>query len=307
MPLLHELLTTHWRDQNIRAQRLVAAMPHGFVGEHDMCTQDEIDHHLIYQEFLRPRGLGWGAATVMPTASGKIAVLSFDRPFELGPFKCDEIDQLNQLRPHLARAATIAAQIGLERTNGAIATLDALGIPAVAVERTGRVRVANRFVGDYPGQIEIGVDDRLRFPDPSAQASWKAVLAQLAQSGQSVGRSIVLPAGAEGHHPLVAHVIPLRANARDLFAGQEALLAFVPLNQPGLPFAALVRQLYDLTPAEARTAEALMQGLSASDIASRDGRKLETARSHIKNVLGKTGLARQSELVAKFSSLRRVD
>jgi len=64
-----------------------------------------------------------------------------------------------------------------------------------------------------------------------------------------------------------------------------------------------MRQLYGLTPTEARLADLLMEGLEVREIAERAGTTLETARVHLKRVLSKTGARRQMELVRLMLSL----
>jgi DNA-binding CsgD family transcriptional regulator len=64
-----------------------------------------------------------------------------------------------------------------------------------------------------------------------------------------------------------------------------------------------MRQLYGLTPAEARVANLLLEGLEVREAAERLGITLETARFHLKRVLAKTGTRRQTELLRLMLSL----
>ena len=64
-----------------------------------------------------------------------------------------------------------------------------------------------------------------------------------------------------------------------------------------------LRALYALTPAEARVADLLLQGLETRDVANGMGLTLETTRFHVKRVLGKTGVKRQTELMRLMLSL----
>lgn len=95
---------------------------------------------------------------------------------------------------------------------------------------------------------------------------------------------------------------PVRGQGHDVFGGIAFILAIVPLNQPGPPFRALVQQLYDFTPTEARVAGNLPVGCSVAQIAAKNGTALEAVRSQIKSILAKTGTSRQSEFIACFSS-----
>lgn len=63
------------------------------------------------------------------------------------------------------------------------------------------------------------------------------------------------------------------------------------------PHAALVQQLFDLTPREALLAIHLANGLAVEDAARALGIRLSTARAHLRAVFSKIGVRRQSELV----------
>jgi DNA-binding CsgD family transcriptional regulator len=64
-----------------------------------------------------------------------------------------------------------------------------------------------------------------------------------------------------------------------------------------------MRQLYGLTPAEARVANLLLEGAEVREAAGRIGITLETCRFHIKRVLAKTETHRQAELLWLMLSL----
>lgn len=64
------------------------------------------------------------------------------------------------------------------------------------------------------------------------------------------------------------------------------------------PSALALRELFGLTAAEARFAVALAEGAAVEEIASRLGISMNTARTHLKAILAKTGTNRQAQLVA---------
>jgi DNA-binding CsgD family transcriptional regulator len=64
-----------------------------------------------------------------------------------------------------------------------------------------------------------------------------------------------------------------------------------------------MRQLYALTPTEARLADLLLQGLDVREAADQMQTTLETTRFHVKRVLAKTGTRRQTELMRLMLSL----
>jgi DNA-binding CsgD family transcriptional regulator len=71
------------------------------------------------------------------------------------------------------------------------------------------------------------------------------------------------------------------------------------------PAPSLLQALFDLTPAEARTAGQITEGKSIEQISSATGISQNTIRTHLKSVFQKTGVERQAELVSLLSvSLR---
>ncbi|MEB0114473.1 helix-turn-helix transcriptional regulator [Variovorax sp. RTB1] len=59
----------------------------------------------------------------------------------------------------------------------------------------------------------------------------------------------------------------------------------------------MMNAVFDLTPAESRTLDSLVKGMSANEIAALAGISLHTVRKHISTVMEKTGTKRQSDLV----------
>lgn len=298
---LDALLSDGWSARNIRAQRLVARSPIEFLTEHDLCSPAEIADHPIYTDFLRPRGLGWTAATVVVGAQGRRAILSIDRAYADGPVPPETIDCLNTIRPHLARAAFLSEQIGLERAAGALTGLEVLSIPAVALGPNGRIRCANRLFAGIADIASEGAFGALTLKGEPFNARLKTALAGLGRSPAPLS----VPLVSDDGYPVVLHITPVEKAGRDLFSSVEAIAAFVPLSAPGLPFRSLVQHLYDFTRAEAEVAEMLLGGASVKEIALRKKVSIETTRSHLKRLMAKACCTRQSELIARFSNVRR--
>ncbi len=293
---LNVMMEEGWAAQNIRAHRVISMAPIGFVTDHDVCSEDEIANHPIYTDFLRPRGLGWSTATHVTGANDDVAVFSIDQLYDRGPISEEVRGFLNALRPHLARAAMLATQFGIERIKGVLASFEQLSIAAAAIDRHGKVRLVNdRFTSVTP-KVTIGAFDRLDILDDGARILLRQALSTL--DFDHAPRSIPVLGQAA---PFVVHIIPVQRQARDIFTAADAIAAIVPLNFPGLPFRTIVRKLYDVTEAEARVTEALLSGLTVQAIAERQGVSTQTIRTHLKSVFAKTGVTRQADLILKFS------
>jgi DNA-binding CsgD family transcriptional regulator len=103
--------------------------------------------------------------------------------------------------------------------------------------------------------------------------------------------------------PLTALVTPLRAH-RSPSNGHAVAVVFVsdPEHAPAID-TGMLRQWFGLTPAEARLAVVLAQGHSLAEALDRLGVGVNTARTQLKTIFGKTGTNRQAELVRLLLSV----
>jgi DNA-binding CsgD family transcriptional regulator len=83
-----------------------------------------------------------------------------------------------------------------------------------------------------------------------------------------------------------------------LFGAVEVILITVAPAPSGSVDAVLVASMFELTPAEAKLAVALVEGLDLQKIARSHNTALETVRSQLKAIFLKTGTRRQSDLIA---------
>jgi DNA-binding CsgD family transcriptional regulator len=74
-----------------------------------------------------------------------------------------------------------------------------------------------------------------------------------------------------------------------------------------VPSEARLRQLFDLTPAEARLAQALARGDALEEVAVKLKIKMTTARTQLAAIFAKTQTRRQAGLVAILSRLAHLD
>jgi DNA-binding CsgD family transcriptional regulator len=300
---LDALLKGNWGSLNIRAQRLLADPTADFVTDEDIASPEEIENHPIYRDFLRPRGLGWVVGTHIIGADDDIAIFSIDRLHTQGPFDRSVVMALNTLRPHISRAVLLSRRFQEQEAKGALKGLQSVGIPAAGLDARGRVRLMNDAFSQLSAQITTSAADRLHLTDAVANTLLRQSLEDL-----SVRYGPPMSIGVQGlddQPPFVLHLTPMRGRGRDLFGGVSVILSIVPLTQPGLPFRMLVQRLYDLTTAEARVAERLIAGDSVKQISQAFGISGETVRSHTKSVLAKTGVSRQMEFRARFSTFLR--
>jgi len=294
------------RFQNVRPQRHFLRSPFSFMRDTDLMSMEEIEHDPIYIELLHPLGLGWTVGDMFQEPSGHTIIFDILRQRDRGPFERSRVDRLNLLRPHLARAATMASRLAFERINAAVQALELAGLPAAAINSAGKVITANGLLQNSAPQIIVTAFDKLVFENPATNTTFAALLDRERAAPISLGCSLPLPR-TESHPPSVIHLVPVKGNARDIFSGAAYFAIITPVDRSKVIDAEIIQGLFDLTPAEARVARALATGRDVAATAEQLAISTETVRSHVKSILSKSGMSRQTDFVAAVASVRPLE
>ncbi len=280
--------------------RVLASSRAGFITERDILTEAELELEPLYSEFWRRAGIGSMVVTTVELPTREMLLLLFTRWLAQGPAERALVDRFDALRPHLARSALMTARLQLERARAASQTLAALGLPALVLDRHGKVLAANNLLEGLQDFVHWRAFDKVSFVDRAADKLLRdAVMAIDLPHGASVRSFPVRGEPAA----MVAHIVPIRLSARDIFVSSAATLILTPVTAPQAPPVELVQSLFDLTPAEARVARSLATGDSVEEIAQTSGVSSNTVRTQVRGVLEKTGCNRQAEVVALLAGL----
>ncbi|HEX2018147.1 MAG TPA: helix-turn-helix transcriptional regulator [Aurantimonas sp.] len=286
-------------ELNIRTPYGLNSTHAGFITEQDFLTDDELNAHPFYKDFLHPRGFGWCAGTVIKVPSGDRLVYTFERWHRDGRFRPENIQKLDDLRPHLARSAVLSGRLALERAQAAAEMLKLLGLPGAVLSHFHRISAANSLFEDLVPDVVRDGSRRVAFVDADADA----VLAKAIEQGdRRTVRSIPIAARGE-HPPMIAHLVPVLLAARDIFSAASNVLVVTPVGRAGAPSVDIVQGLFDLTPAEARVAQGIGSGETVQTLAARFGLSAATVRTQLKSVFSKIGLSRQADLVSLLAGL----
>jgi DNA-binding CsgD family transcriptional regulator len=277
----------------------------GFVIDSDVVTEEEINTDPLYVDFLRKYGGGYGTGSVISVPSKEILVFDFERRWQAGPLDRAGIPTLDRLRPHLARSALISTRLGLERARVMAQTLNDLGLPGAVLRSDGRVLASNALFDALNRQFVALAGGGVGIKHAPAQKPLVSALTVKSQAGTGLSNCSILIPADQDHRPCIAHLVPVKRQARDIFSGATFLLIVTPLTSPQAPSSEVLNGLFDLSPAEARTARALVEGKSVDDVALANGLSRETIRTQLKSVLSKTGMRRQSELVGLLAGIRQ--
>lgn len=293
-----------WTKQNIRAQRLGKIRYPGFVTDLDLISIEEMDAHPFYTELIRPNGGGWAIGTIIPIPSGDLLVFNLERRYAMGPVQKELCARLDPLRAHLARAGLLSVRLRMERARAMVTALGEIGLPAAVIRANGNVLALNDAFQLLGKQIEVVAFDEIVITNPSSHALMKQSLSALREERDlSRVRSIPIPATSD-QPALIAHLIPIKGAAHDIFSRAFTILVVTPLHGPAAPSEDILNGLFDLSPAEVKVAQGITSGKTIDDIAAELQLSSGTVRNQLKAVFAKTGTRRQAELVGLLSATR---
>lgn len=304
--LFDKFIRDGWAAINPRPARMGALNHAGFVRDSDCFTTEELEREPVYQEFLRKHGLGWATGTMVSVPTGDSIIFSFERQFEKGPVSDSVVERFDRLRPHLARSALLSARLGLARAQAMADALEAVGLPAAVLRRGGRLLASNAGFAKWVPSVFVDRAARLELTDSGADTLFVRAVAGADSNAALVSINTInsIPlAAAEDRPPMIVHVLPVCGAAHDIFSQASSLLVVTPVDRVTVPNAVVLQGLFDLTPAEARVARAIGKGETVDLLSSTLKLSRETVRSQLKAVLEKTGMRRQSDLVAMLASV----
>lgn len=303
--MTQKMLVEGWADRNTRAEKLLTIEHDGFIDEADYFSEEDTRTQPIFTEVIKPLGYGFGAHTFIRAPSGDAIIVAIEKKAVTGPVTRGAIATLDTLRPHLARPALMSSRLEFERINAAVEALQMTGLPAAVLRHDGRVLAANRLLEGFSPQVTIIANDVVRFDHGPANQLLADSLKLARRGGILTSRSFPLPR-TEVAPPAVVHLVPLRGNARDIFLGASHFVVVTPIDRSRVPNAETIQGLFDLTPAEARVARSLGAGNDVVATAQQLGVSPETVRSHVKAILSKSGMTRQTDFVAAITSVRTI-
>lgn len=189
------------------------------------------------------------------------------------------------------------------------AVLDFVPIGIIVVDEQHRVEFANRNSESVLQRREVLLVDRdgcIRPADSVGRPTFSEFLRALFQPNRdSLTEETSKFLFARHGLPLMS-VTATRCpviTVPGAVACRRALLCLRDLSADGGPLENNLRALYGLTPAEAQLARTLTMGKSIAEISSIRGVSINTTKTQLNSLLGKTGLHRQVDLVRLLTAM----
>lgn len=223
---------------------------------------------------------------------------------ELPDFSVADRARLESLVPHLRTAIALFAK--LHRAGGQQSVFrsaaEGAGTGVLILDRTRRIVssnvVAERLLAEGEGLRRSG--ELAVFASRDVAAQIDALLSPRADPVDV--KRLVIPRVSLGDLVVAARPVALPA----IHSGSGALALFLTVpDAPGVPDPMLLRNMFDLTPAETRLALRLATGEGLAESAAGLGISVNTAKSQLRSIFAKTDTRRQSQLAVKLASLSR--
>jgi DNA-binding CsgD family transcriptional regulator/PAS domain-containing protein len=283
--------------------RFLAGWAPRILTDEDWMPKSELVRTEYYNDFLKPQDIHACVMVRLARRGAETATINITRSARRGAFERADLALAQTLHPHLIRAFELGQKLAQSRalTSGFAAVFDESAHGLFLLDGDGRVRQLNRaaeeLVAERKGlQVSGG---RLVALETGAARALQGLVGRAASrvADARTGGSMVL-AVAASMVPLSVTVAPVRTPSVALLGGGPVVIVCVTDTEAGvrLPEQKL-RDIFGLTPAEARLALALFEGASLTEAA--EGLKISrfTAQNHLARVFEKTGVNRQAVLV----------
>lgn len=239
-------------------------------------------------------GIGPELATFVELFNGEIISLEVARRSGEDKFSQEFASALKPVSDAFAIAALFASRLYFEQAKGTVEVLATVGIPAALIGVGNKMLHCNSEFQQVHETFTSLPKERIALVgDETKRAEFSRAISHQSQTSTQ----IILPRSLE-KPAVVINIIPLQGVARDIFASSYKMVLVTPVtNGQRVPELSTLKQMFNLTPAEARLAAALASGLSLRDSAAKCSIRFGTARSYLLHIFAKTGTSRQGELV----------
>ena len=269
----------------------------------------------FYQEYLRPQRLLHGLCGVVCRRGSEFWHLTAARRPSRPAF--DEADRrrLGRLLPHVERVLELGWELAGERSarHALLDVLDQLSTAIIMVDAEARPIMVNAAAEHI-----LGLGDGMMVHGRRLEALWHSERTRLMHL---IAAACAAPNGADarvgghlkitrpsGMRPFLVIVSPLPTAHCDGAGRQRQVAAVVIKDAQAEPHTSAanrreIAELYELTPAEEKLLDLILDGSGLFEAAEQLGVSRNTARTHMKRIYAKTGTRRQAELVRRLAHL----
>src|SRR5579884_249607 len=265
-----------------------ATVPEGMVVcDYDFCPRDEMEASAAFREYYSRvdavHGIGIPALVTRLGSAG----LTATRGLAAGPFGESEKAFVRRLYPHIRRAFALHCEMAAVRSQLGIFTqqLDGYPHPFVLTDRECAILYANaaaRAISASRDGVSLE-SGRLSVKGQQNATLQHAVRDMTDGRGRDLHRLVVSRISGRNPYRLLVMRVAESGGLPLGFSKPAAAVLIIDTDPARTgPDAAVIQEVFSLTPAEARVAGKLARGHSVEEIAAESGAAVETVRSHLK-------------------------
>jgi DNA-binding CsgD family transcriptional regulator len=263
----------------------------------------------FYKEWMTPQGWGDVLSATLDKSATSRAVFMVARHARDGLVDDEMKARMRLLVPHVRRSAMIGKLVNLSRVDAAAMadTLDGLQAGMFLVDASGRLMHANASGRAMLSQGNVlHANGKLVALDAQGDNALREILLAAGNGDAAlVERGVTVHLTARDGEQFVTHVLPLTSGARRRAGQSYAAVAAVFVQKAGhdpSPALELLAQQFELTPAEVRVLDTIMDHGGVAEVARALKLSPATVRTHLRHVFEKTGVRRQADLVKLMTS-----
>ncbi len=263
----------------------------------------------FYKEWMTPQGWGDVLSATLDKSATSRAVFMVARHARDGLVDNEMRARMRLLVPHVRRSAVIGKLVDFSRVEAATMadTLDGLQAGMFLVDAAGRLVHANVSGRAMLNEGNVlHANGKLVALDPHGDERLREILLAAGSNETALGeRGVTVRLTARDGGQFITHVLPLNTGARRRAGHSYAAVAAVFVQKAGhdaSPALEMLARQFDLTPAELRVLDTIMDHAGVAEVARALGLSPATVRTHLRHVFEKTGVRRQADLVKLMTS-----
>lgn len=256
-----------------------------------------------FKPWLLSEGIVDTAGLLIPSRENEYLILALQRNRQAGPFSEFELHQLNLLAPHIKQTVQLFIKFYRQQSDNSSlqAAINTLAQPTIVINELMQVRHTNSAAETLMQETDcISLKgDQLIIADAEIHHQFMYHAWGLASRGadslQNEFNSIIVVPREGGN--LTLTLSPMCDPNKPGKSRGLLLQIYDPLVQP-MPEAGRIKSVFNLTSAEAKACQLLVEGHTTRDIADIRCVSINTVREQLRSIYKKTGFNRQSELIA---------
>ena len=275
------------------------------ISTQDIMSHDELFETIFFKEWAKPQGWIDFVSASLEKSHVTYAECGIFRHQRNGVTDDEARRKMQLIIAHVRRAVAIGKVVDLQKADAAAFAdvLDGIAAGLVLVDEAERIVHCNTcgalMLEDE--SVISGRGGKLSAVDTEAKQQLHENIVRATAGDMAIGsKGILVPLTARDGDSYVAHILPLTSGARRRTGLAYSAVAAVFVRKAELelphPVEALAKR-YGLTAGETRVLLAIVDIGGVPETARMLGISEATVKTHLQRVFGKTGAARQSELV----------